>query len=127
MGAFGLQRARAARADVDFGCRSAAPDGLPGPRPHRAVVSGACKGLAAARGRMRSRSALARARTRSRHAAPPVVVRDELQTGSWSSHCRIPEVAETFYATVLKRRFPHRLLAERLPVAKPTTTAPASR
>ncbi len=32
--------------------------------------------------------------------AAPVVVRDELQTGSWSSHCRIPEVAETFYAIV---------------------------
>ncbi|HEX2941629.1 MAG TPA: LysR family transcriptional regulator [Rhodopila sp.] len=50
---------------------------------------------------------------------PPIVVRDELATGVLVEHCRIPEVTETFYAIVQKRRFPNRLLADLLPAGKP--------
>jgi LysR family transcriptional activator of nhaA len=50
---------------------------------------------------------------------PPIVVRDELETGVLVEYCRIPEVTETFYAIVQKRRFPNRLLADLLPTAKP--------
>jgi len=46
---------------------------------------------------------------------PPIVVRDELDSGVLVEHCRIPEVTERFYAIVQKRRFPNRLLAELLP------------
>ncbi|MGE4339981.1 MAG: LysR family transcriptional regulator [Pigmentiphaga sp.] len=46
---------------------------------------------------------------------PPIVVRDELDTGILVEHCRIPEVTETFYAIVQKRRFPNQLLADLLP------------
>ncbi|MBW4093219.1 MAG: LysR family transcriptional regulator [Proteobacteria bacterium] len=49
---------------------------------------------------------------------PPIVVRDELDAGVLIEHCRIPEVTETFYAIVQKRRFPNRLLSELLPVGK---------
>ncbi|SIR52521.1 MULTISPECIES: LysR family transcriptional regulator [Acidiphilium] len=49
---------------------------------------------------------------------PPIVVRDELDGGVLIEHCRIPEVTETFYAIVQKRRFPNRLLSELLPVGK---------
>jgi LysR family transcriptional activator of nhaA len=49
---------------------------------------------------------------------PPIVVRDELEAGVLVEHCRIPEVTETFYAIVQKRRFPNRLLSELLPVGK---------
>lgn len=56
---------------------------------------------------------------------PPIVVRDELETGILVEHCRIPEVVETFYAIVQQRRFPSPLLAGLLPVsgAKPATPA----
>ncbi|MDE2357692.1 MAG: LysR family transcriptional regulator [Alphaproteobacteria bacterium] len=46
---------------------------------------------------------------------PPIVVRDELESGVLVEHCRIAEVTETFYAIVQKRRFPNRLLSELLP------------
>jgi LysR family transcriptional activator of nhaA len=46
---------------------------------------------------------------------PPIVVRDELETGVLVEHCRIPEVTETFYAIVQRRRFPNRLLGELIP------------
>lgn len=49
---------------------------------------------------------------------PPIVVRDELESGVLVEHCRIPEVTETFYAIVQKRRFPNRLLSDLLPVGK---------
>lgn len=49
---------------------------------------------------------------------PPIVVRDELDTGVLVEHCRIPEVTETFYAIVQKRRFPNRLLSDLLPAGK---------
>ena len=45
---------------------------------------------------------------------PPIVVRDELEAGVLVEHCRIPEVTESFYAIVQKRRFPNQLLAELL-------------
>jgi LysR family transcriptional activator of nhaA len=46
---------------------------------------------------------------------PPIVVRDELDSGILIEYCRIPEVTERFYAIVQKRRFPNRLLTELLP------------
>jgi LysR family transcriptional activator of nhaA len=49
---------------------------------------------------------------------PPIVVRDELESGVLVEHCRIPEVTETFYAIVQKRRFPNRLLSDLLAVGK---------
>ena len=49
---------------------------------------------------------------------PPIVVRDELATGVLVEHCRIPEVAETFYAIVQRRRFPNRLLKDLIPRGK---------
>ncbi|MTJ79561.1 MAG: LysR family transcriptional regulator [Telmatospirillum sp.] len=50
---------------------------------------------------------------------PPIVVRDELESGVLVEHYRIPEVTETFYAIVKKRRFPNRLLRDLLPVGPP--------
>lgn len=55
---------------------------------------------------------------------PPIVVRDELETGVLVEHCRIPEVTETFYAIVQRRRFPNRLLGELIPGGN-TTNAEA--
>ncbi len=49
---------------------------------------------------------------------PPIVVRDELDTGILVEHCRIPGVTERFYAIVQKRRFPNRLLSDLLPAGK---------
>jgi LysR family transcriptional activator of nhaA len=43
--------------------------------------------------------------------APPIVVRDELEAGILVELCRIPDVTESFYAIVQKRRFPNQLLA----------------
>jgi LysR family transcriptional activator of nhaA len=43
---------------------------------------------------------------------PPIVVRDELRTGVLVEHCRIPELAERFFAIVPSRRFPNPLVAE---------------
>jgi LysR family transcriptional activator of nhaA len=43
---------------------------------------------------------------------PPIVVRDELESGVLVEYCRIPEVTESFYAIVKKRRFPNQLLME---------------
>ena len=45
---------------------------------------------------------------------PPIVVRDELESGILVEHCRIPEVTENFYAIVQKRRFPNQLLIDLL-------------
>jgi LysR family transcriptional activator of nhaA len=45
---------------------------------------------------------------------PPIVVRDELDSGVLVEHCRVPDVAEKFYAIVHERRFPNRLLAQLL-------------
>jgi len=45
---------------------------------------------------------------------PPIVVRDELETGELVEYCRIPDVTESFYAIVQKRRFPNQLLVELL-------------
>lgn len=43
---------------------------------------------------------------------PPIVVRDELESGMLVEYCRIPEITESFYAIVKKRRFPNRLLID---------------
>jgi LysR family transcriptional activator of nhaA len=43
---------------------------------------------------------------------PPIVVRDELQSGVLVELCNIPEVTESFYAIVQKRQFPNPLVAE---------------
>jgi LysR family transcriptional activator of nhaA len=43
---------------------------------------------------------------------PPIVVRDELESGALVELCRIPRLAESFYAIVQNRRFPNQLLAE---------------
>ena len=45
---------------------------------------------------------------------PPIVVRDELDSGVLVEHCCIPEVTESFYAIVQKRRFANQLLANLL-------------
>ena len=43
---------------------------------------------------------------------PPIVVRDELESGVLVEHCRVPELSERFYAIVRTRRFPNQLLAD---------------
>ena len=45
---------------------------------------------------------------------PPIVVRDELAAGVLVEHCRVPDLTETFYAIVQKRRFPNPLLGQLL-------------
>lgn len=45
---------------------------------------------------------------------PPIVVRDELESGILAEYCRLPDVTERFYAIVQKRQFPNRILAELL-------------
>lgn len=45
---------------------------------------------------------------------PPIVVRDELESGVLVEHCRIPGLTESFYAIILNRRFPNQLLGELL-------------
>jgi LysR family transcriptional activator of nhaA len=54
---------------------------------------------------------------------PPIVVRDELKAGILVEHCRIPEVTESFYAIVKKRRFPNRLLTDVLSISKAAMSA----
>ncbi|WP_420136708.1 LysR family transcriptional regulator [Sphingomonas sp.] len=48
---------------------------------------------------------------------PPIVVRDELESGALVERCRIPQLTESFYAITLNRRFPNQLLHELLPKA----------
>ncbi|WP_404385402.1 LysR family transcriptional regulator [Caenispirillum salinarum] len=45
---------------------------------------------------------------------PPVVVRDELAGGALVEWCRIPDIAERFYAITRTRRFPNPLVRELL-------------
>jgi LysR family transcriptional activator of nhaA len=45
---------------------------------------------------------------------PPIVVRDELKSGVLVEFCRVPDLAETFYAIAPKRRFPNQLLSQLL-------------
>jgi LysR family transcriptional activator of nhaA len=56
---------------------------------------------------------------------PPIVVRDELDSGILVEHCRIPEVTERFHAIVMKRRFPNRLLVEVLGIAEAALSSSA--
>lgn len=48
---------------------------------------------------------------------PPIVVRDELESGALVEYSRIPELSETFYAIIQKRRFPNPLVATLLGMA----------
>ncbi len=45
---------------------------------------------------------------------PPIVVRDELDSGVLVEHCRIPQLTESFYAIIQNRRFPNQLLGDLL-------------
>lgn len=45
---------------------------------------------------------------------PPVVVRDELESGALVEWCRIPDIPERFYAITRTRRFPNPLVRELL-------------
>ncbi len=58
---------------------------------------------------------------------PPIVVRDELETGLLVEHCRIPGLTESFYAIVQKRRFPNQLLADLLVDVAPQVTVTPER
>jgi LysR family transcriptional activator of nhaA len=49
---------------------------------------------------------------------PPVVVRNELNSGSLLERCRIPEIQERFYAITRERRFPNPLVNELLGAAR---------
>lgn len=42
---------------------------------------------------------------------PPIVVRDELQSGLLAEFAALPDLRETFYAVTVERRFPNPLLA----------------
>ena len=53
---------------------------------------------------------------------PPIVVRDELESGVLVEHCRIPQLTESFYAIILNRRFPKQLLGELLQRYADTTS-----
>lgn len=57
---------------------------------------------------------------------PPIVVRDELQSGALVELCRVPNMFERFYAIVQKRRFPNRLLAELIQARGPSSRKPAA-
>lgn len=45
---------------------------------------------------------------------PPIVVRDELESGVLVEYCRIKDLHESFYAITQRRRFPNRLLSSLL-------------
>jgi LysR family transcriptional activator of nhaA len=52
--------------------------------------------------------------TRGVTLVPPVVVRDELQSGLLVERCSIPQIRESFYAITPSRRFPNPLVRELL-------------
>ena len=41
---------------------------------------------------------------------PPIVVKDEIETGLLVEAARLPDIVETFYAVTVERRFPNPLL-----------------
>jgi LysR family transcriptional activator of nhaA len=49
---------------------------------------------------------------------PPIVVRDELSTGTLQEVCRLPGIRETFFAVTLKRALPDPLLTDVLAEAR---------
>jgi len=51
---------------------------------------------------------------------PPIVVRDELETGILVEHCKIPQLTESFYAIIQNRRFPNQLLVDLLARYRPS-------
>ncbi|GAB4192484.1 MAG: LysR family transcriptional regulator [Thalassobaculales bacterium] len=50
---------------------------------------------------------------------PPIVVKDELETGRLVEVDRFPKLSETFYAVTLSRRFPNPLLRHLIAAARP--------
>jgi LysR family transcriptional activator of nhaA len=46
---------------------------------------------------------------------PPIVVRDELDSGALMESAQLPNLTEAFYGVTVERRFPNALLAELLP------------
>ncbi|KTF69519.1 LysR family transcriptional regulator [Sphingomonas sp. HT-1] len=48
---------------------------------------------------------------------PPIVVRDELESGMLIELDQLPQITESFYAVTLERRFPHPLVGELLRAA----------
>lgn len=48
---------------------------------------------------------------------PPIVVKDELDSGELVEVAQLPELRETFYAMTLDRRFPNPLVHELLQTA----------
>jgi LysR family transcriptional activator of nhaA len=57
---------------------------------------------------------------------PSVVVRDELERGALHELGKLPEVAETFYATVIDRKFAHPLVRELLEREESDLLGPAT-
>jgi LysR family transcriptional activator of nhaA len=45
---------------------------------------------------------------------PPIVVKDEIESGLLVEAHRLPNIAETFYAVTIGRRFPNALLQKLL-------------
>jgi LysR family transcriptional activator of nhaA len=45
---------------------------------------------------------------------PPVVVKDELESGSLVERYKFPQIKESFYAITPRRRFPNPILSELL-------------
>jgi LysR family transcriptional activator of nhaA len=58
---------------------------------------------------------------------PPVVVRNELETGVLVERCRIADLQERFYAITRERRFPNPLVHELLAVAQSQSRSPRVR
>ncbi len=75
-----------------------------GVRPH---IAGEVDDMAMFRLVARESSALA--------VVPPIVVRDELESGTLVEIRRLPDLHETFYAITPSRRFPNPLLRELIP------------
>ena len=75
-----------------------------GVRPH---IAGEVDDMAMFRLVARESSALA--------VVPPIVVRDELESGALVEIRRLPDLHETFYAITPSRRFPNPLLRELIP------------
>jgi LysR family transcriptional activator of nhaA len=73
----------------------------------RPIIAGEVDDMAMLRLMARESSALA--------VVPPIVVRDELDTGELVEIRRLPDLRETFYAITGSRRFPNPLLRELIP------------
>ncbi|MEM8663088.1 MAG: LysR family transcriptional regulator [Pseudomonadota bacterium] len=54
---------------------------------------------------------------------PPIVVQDELDAGHLHALAQLPGIVESFFAIVMKRRFPNPLLTDLLPAVERARTA----